>query len=205
MRPLRFCIPFAFAAVLAACTGPAEPVWAPDDAVRAARYVHDGPPRVTLFTVINKRNGTGGHAGLMINGDERIMFDPAGTFSLPFVPERNDVHFGITERALAVYVDYHARETWDVRIQELDISAEQARMLAASAKAYGAVPKAQCALSVSRILKDVPGFESVGTTWYPMSLSADFAALPGVRTRLVTDDDADKNHNVLFEASRAGG
>lgn len=204
MRAFRSLLSSVVLAVLAACSGPAEPVWAPDEAVRSARYVHDGPARVTLFTIINKRSGSGGHAGLMINADERVMFDPAGTFSLPFVPERNDVHFGITERALAVYIDYHARETWDVRIQELDVTDGQARALAAAAKAYGAVPKARCAVSISELLHGVPGFDSVGVTYFPMALSADFGALPGVRTQLVTDNDADKNHRVLFEAARFG-
>ena len=41
----------ALTAALAAC-GSAEPRWAPDDAVSRAKYVHDGPPAVTLFTVI---------------------------------------------------------------------------------------------------------------------------------------------------------
>ncbi|NIL96596.1 MAG: hypothetical protein GTO62_05515, partial [Planctomycetales bacterium] len=59
--------------VLAACGGPAEPVWAPDEVVKKAVYKHDGPPKVTLFTVVNVRSGSGGHAGLMINADQRIL------------------------------------------------------------------------------------------------------------------------------------
>ena len=71
-------------------------------------------------------------------------------------------------------------------------------MVARRAMAYGAVPKANCARSVSKILDGVPGFEPVGPTWYPNRLMADFAELPGVKTRMIRDDDADDNHGVLI-------
>ena len=187
--------------LLAACGGPAEPVWAPDEAVARARYVHDAPPSVTLYTVVSTRNGSGGHSGLLINGDERLLFDPAGTFRLPFAPERNDVHFGMTDRAVDVYIDYHARETFDVVVQEAPLTLDQARRLTALVKAYGAVPKAQCSLSITRILGDVPGFGDIGVTYFPNTLSERFGRITGATRRVISDDDADKNHNVLFEAA----
>lgn len=196
---LRCLILLCTALSLAACGGPAEPVWAPDAAVKQASYVHAGPAKVTLFTVISTRNGSGGHSGLMINGAERVMFDPAGTFKVPFVPERNDVLFGMTERALAAYVDYHARPEWEVRVQELDVSPSQAAALLAAVKSYGAVPKAQCSLAISRILSGVPGFETIDVGYFPNALSGGFGDLPGVRARLVTDETADTSHNVIFE------
>ncbi len=191
--------------LLAACGGPAQPVWAPDEVVKSAAYKSGGPPMLTLFTVINRQSGSGGHSALMISGEERILFDPAGSFAVSFVPERNDVLFGMSERALAVYIDYHARQTWDVRIQEVEVTLAQARAAAQLAKSYGAVPQAQCALSITRILAQVPGFEGVGVTYFPKALAADIAAFPGATDRLVTDDEADKNHNVLIEASLVGG
>ncbi len=190
--------------LLAACGGPAEPIWAPDEAVRKAYYRHDGPPKFTLFTVVSKRSGSGAHSGLLINADQRILFDPAGSFTLPFLPERNDVHFGIDENALKVYIDYHARETYNVLVQEFEVTVEQARLASALVKTYGAVPKAQCSLSISRILKQVPGFEQVSVTYFPVSLSERFGEITGARTDLITDDDADKNHNVLFVAAERG-
>ena len=114
------------------------------------------------------------------------MFDPAGSFKVPFVPERNDVLFGMTDRALAAYVDYHARPAWKVRTQELDVSEEQAATLLAAVKAYGAVPKAQCSLAITRILSDVPGFGSISVGYFPNALADDFGALSGVRESLVT-------------------
>lgn len=181
---------------LAACG--AEPKWAPEEQVQAARYVHDGPPAITLFTVINNRSGSGAHSGLMINASERIMFDPAGTWNHPRIPERNDVHFGITPRIVNFYIDYHARETYRVVEQTVVVSPGVAELVAQRAKAYGAVPKAMCASSISSILKDVPGFESIGSTMFPNRLMDDFAKIPGVTGRTIYDEDADKNHGVLL-------
>jgi hypothetical protein len=181
---------------LAACG--AEPKWASDEAVARARYVHGDPPSVTLYTVVSTKDGAGAHTGLLINGAERIMFDPAGTWYHPALPERNDVHFGITPKMLNFYIDYHARETYDVIEQTIVVSPGTAELVAQRAKAYGAVPKAMCANSVSSILRGVPGFESLPQTYFPNKLSEAFAKLPGVTTRKITDDDADNNHGVLL-------
>ncbi|MEM9969857.1 MAG: hypothetical protein AAF762_01980 [Pseudomonadota bacterium] len=183
---------------VAGCAGPAEPVWAPDDAVKRARYVHNGPPTLTLFTVVTTRSGSGAHAALMVNADERLIFDPAGTFDVSFVPERNDVLFGITPRALAAYIDYHARPSHDVVMQEVAVTPAQARRVAALIKSHGAVPKAQCALSIGSILQDVDGFQDVSRSYFPLTLSESFGARPGVTTQTVTDATADTSHNVTF-------
>lgn len=195
---LRALLLLCLSLTLAACGMTAESNWATDEQVTSARYVHGGPASITLFTVINNRSQEGAHAGLMINGSERILFDPAGTWRHPAVPERNDVHYGITEKVKNFYIDYHARETFRVVEQTVIVPPEVAEMVAARAKAYGAVPKAQCARSISSILSGVPGFESIGGTWFPKALMRDFATLPGVTERTITDDDADKNHGVLL-------
>lgn len=181
---------------LAACG--AESKWATDEAVAQARYVHDGPPAITLYTVLATRDGSGAHSGLMINGSERIMFDPAGTWYHPNLPERNDVHFGVTPKMVTFYIDYHARETYDVVEQTIIVSPGVAELVAQRAKAYGAVPKAQCTNSISSILRGVPGFESLPSTWYPGRFMEAFAQLPGVTSRKITDEDADDNHGVLL-------
>ena len=188
---------------LAGCGGPAEPVWAPDAEVASRRHVHDGPPSLTLYTVRSTRNGSGGHTGLMINApSQRALFDPAGTFYHPYAPERNDVHFGITENIRKVYIDYHARETFDVVVQEKIVSPEVAEAALRSVQGYGAVPKAQCSFAVSRVLSGLPGFEGIGTTWFPNTIAKRFGRLPGVSTQVITDDDADDNHGVLFRAAQ---
>lgn len=195
MRNLILCLVALLA--LSACGG-AEPKWASDADVARAAYVHDGPAAITLFTVTNVRSGAGAHSGLLINGAQRIMFDPAGSWMHPALPERNDVHFGMTPKMVTFYIDYHARETFDVHEQTVLVSPQVAAVVAQRAMAYGAVPKAQCSRSISTILAGVPGFEAIGSTWYPNMLMEDFAKVPGVTTRTITDDDADENHGVLL-------
>lgn len=195
---VRLLMSLAVVTALLGC-GAAEPKWADEAAVAQARY-SDGPPAsVTLYTVISTKNGSGAHSGLLIDGAERIMFDPAGTWHHPRLPERNDVHYGITPKMQAFYIDYHARETYDVIEQTVIVPQEVADQLAARAKAYGAVPKAHCARSVSTILREVPYFaDAISPTWFPKALSRDFATLPGASYRKITDDDADNNHGVLI-------
>ncbi len=187
----------AVALTLTAC-GAAEPKWAPQEQVQAARYVHPGPPSITLFTVISTQSGNGAHAGLMINADERVMFDPAGTWQHPRLPERNDVHYGLTPKMVSYYIDYHARETYDVVEQTLVVSPEVAALVKRRVVEYGAVPKTQCTVAISKILRGVPGFESLPQTWFPKILMEAFGELPGVTSRKITDDDADNNHGVLL-------
>jgi len=180
--------------MLAGCVG--QETWAPDDAVAKAAYRHDGPPRLTLFTMINNRTGAGAHTSLMINGSQRVIFDPAGSFKHETLPERNDVVYGITPPVADVYTRYHARETYHVRVQNLDVPAETAERVFRLTQSYGAVPSAQCARSTSTILSQVyPGI--VRPTWSPVRLAEDFAALPGVTERRLREYDSDDNSKVL--------
>lgn len=176
----------------------AEPKWAPDEAVAKAHFVAEAPQSITLFTVVSTRSGSGAHSGLLINASEQVMFDPAGTWYHPYLPERNDVHFGVTPRMVSFYIDYHARETYNVIEQTVLVSPEVAELVMQRAEAYGAVPKAECANSISTILGGVPGFESIKHTWFPNKLSAEFGKIPGATYKLITDDDADDNHGVLM-------
>lgn len=192
----RLLLSFAVALTLSGCA--AKGVWAPEEQVQAARYVHDGPTAITLYTVISNRSDEGAHSGLLINGSQRIMFDPAGSWYHPSLPERNDVHFGMTDKMVDFYIDYHARETYRMIEQVVEVSPEVAEIALQRALAHGAVPHAMCANSIADILRGVPGFEAVGRTWFPKRIMAVFGEIPGVRERLITDDDADKNHGVLM-------
>ncbi len=183
MRIALLCLSLPLA--LAACG--AEPVWAPDEAVARARYVSNEPTSLTLFTVVSKRNGSGGHSALMINASQRVLFDPAGSFKVGSVPERNDLLYGITERMRKLYIDYHARETYDVLAQTILVSPAVAEQALREAQSYGAVNKAFCGNSVSDILKDLPGFENTPRTVSPIRISEAFAAHPGVMTHLYRD------------------
>ena len=182
--------------------GCAERVWAPEEDVQRALYSNGDPPSITLYTVQSTRSGNGAHSGLLVNGAHRAFFDPAGSFYHPAAPERNDVLFGVTENVKKVYIDYHARETFDVVEQTVIVPAAVANQALAAIQAYGPVPNAQCSLAVSRVLASLDGFESIPVGWFPNQLSEAFAQLPGATYARITDDDADTNHGVLFEAAK---
>lgn len=189
---------FSLVALLGLAACGAEPKWAPEEQVQAARFVAGPPNYITLYTVVNKTSGSGAHSAILVNGSERLIFDPAGTWTHPRLPERNDVHFGMTDRATAFYVDYHARKTYDVIEQKVFVTPEVAELVLQRVKDYGAVPKAMCTAATSSVLRGVPGFEGLPSTWYPKKLSDAFGELAGVNTRKITDDDDDSNHGVLL-------
>lgn len=180
---------------LAAC---AEPKWAPDAQVETVRFVEGPPTYVTLYTVVNKRTGSGAHSAILVNASERVIFDPAGTWYHPQLPERNDVHFGMNDKAIAFYIDYHTRVTYDTIEQKVVVPPEVAEMVLERVKANGAVAKLMCTNATSGILRGVPGFETLPQTYFPRKLSEAFGQLPGVSTRLITDNDDDNNHGVLI-------
>ncbi|SOC16162.1 hypothetical protein [Rhodobacter maris] len=194
MRRLFICL--AVLGMLSGCG--AKSVWAPEEAVRAAAVHTGNPPSVTLITVIGTTTGGGGHSALMIDGSQRVIFDPAGTWYHPTVPERNDVDYGITDQMYKFYMDYHARETWFVREQTLQVSPETAEMLLARVQSNGPVAKMMCANQTSAVLRSVPGFESIPSTFSPIKLSKAFAELPGVVTKDHYDNDPDDNSGVLI-------
>ena len=185
---------------LAACG--AEQKWAPEAEVQQAVYRHKGPPSLTLFTVISNRSGAGAHAGLMINGSQRILFDPAGTWWSPSIPERGDVHYGITPHVLSYYIDYHTRETFHTVMQTVVVSPEVAEAALRAAQAHGAAPKAYCTKSITTILKSLPGFEGINVTFYPKKAMKQFSQIPGVKQHTVHDDDEDDNSGLLKEQQK---
>ncbi|MCB2124587.1 MAG: hypothetical protein H6897_15570 [Rhodobacteraceae bacterium] len=196
MHRLAISLTLLLALVLAGCG--AEPVWAPDEAVTRARFSSGEPPSITLYTVVRKKSGEGAHSGIMIDGSQRVLFDPAGTWHHPWVPERNDLHYGITEQMRKFYIDYHARETYDVISQKVYVSPAVAEAAIRKAEAYGAVNKAFCGNSVSDILQGLPGFESIPKTFFPNRIMKAFGELPGVQTKLHEDGDPDDHSGVLM-------
>lgn len=187
--------------VLAGCG--ADSIWAPDAEVARAAYVSGEPSSITLFTVVRKNGGSGAHSGLMIDGHQRVMFDPAGTWHHPSVPERNDVHYGLTPRMRAFYIDYHARETFDVIETKVPVSAAVAEMAIARVEANGAVNKAFCGNAISAVLQELPGFETIPHTFFPGRIDRAFAALPGAVTKVHHDGDPDNNSGVLIVQATA--
>jgi hypothetical protein len=184
---LRLLALVALALLTAAC-GTKPVVWAPDEAVQAARYRHPGPTEIVLFNVINNASGQGEHAALMINASERVLFDGAGSWTHPLSPERHDVHHGFTDAQLFRYTYYHARRTHHVLKLRLEVSPEVAEAILRLAQAYGPVPDAHCARSIAIILRQIPGFQDIPVSFYPNTLSAAFARIPGVTEERIYSD-----------------
>ncbi|MDD9716735.1 hypothetical protein PVW48_08275 [Dinoroseobacter sp. PD6] len=186
---MRFRIAGALGALtlLAACA--AESEWASDAEVNQSRYADGGTASVTLLTVIRNSTGEGGHTAVLIDGAERVIWDPAGTWWHPWSPERNDLHYGITPQLETHYIDYHAREAWRVVEQRIEVPQQTADAMIAAFAANGAAGWANCARVTSDILRDYPGFETIRSTWFPVDIMEDFAALPGVTTTTYFDDD----------------
>ena len=197
---------FIAALTLAGCaTNPSGVSSTPEEAAAAA-YRHDGPPRLTLYTMINNRNGNGAHTSLMINApSQRVVFDPAGSVRLKAVPEIGDVLYGITPKVKDFYERAHARNTYHVRIQSIDVSPEVAQRALRLAQSTGTVAGGRCTASTSNLLKQLPGFEFIEPTWYPNKLAEQFARIPGVTDRKLYENDEDDKQIAIarFEAELA--
>lgn len=201
MVPVFRMIALAVLVLAAACTKPV--VWAPDELVQAARYRHAGPTEIVLFNVINNERGSGEHAALMINApSERVLFDGAGSWNHPDSPERHDVHHGFTDAQLFRYIYYHARRTHHVQKLRLEVPPEVAEQILRLAQSYGPVPDANCARAIAQILRQVPGFQDLPVTYYPNTLSAAFAQLPGV-TEQRTFSDAEPTERQQYTRADA--
>lgn len=188
MKAVLACL--ALILVVAGCTKPR--VYAADDVVARASYTHPGPPSLTLYTMVNNRTGSGAHTGLLINASERVIFDPAGSFHSEATPERHDVLFGITPGMEKGYRSAHARSTYHVVSQSIDVSRSQAQTAYQLALQAGPVMDALCTSTTSELLSQVPGFESIRTVMTPNKLMEQFGQIPGVTTtRYYEDDDPD--------------
>lgn len=188
---LRVVLLVVMAATLSACGG--KSVWAPDEAVQKARYDSPEPAYLVLKTMINNRSGSGGHAALTINASQTVMYDPAGRWSHPLGPERNDVVFGMFPKLEENYDLWHARDTHHVVNQKIYVSDEVAEKALQLALNAGPSLDAQCTLNISGLLLQLEGFSSLKRTYFPAKLMRDFENIPGVITTKVYDNDTGKN------------
>jgi hypothetical protein len=174
---------------LSACS--ATQSWAPDDIVSRAIYRDPSASYLTLYTMKNIGSDNGAHTALLINASQRVMFDPAGSFEQTRMPERNDVLFGVSPELESYYVSYHARVTYYVVGQTVQVRPEVAEQALQLALASGPVPQAHCARTTSRLLRQLPGFGEMRQTWDPNRIAEDFARLPGVTSQEYRETDTD--------------
>lgn len=186
MRKLILCLLLPLA--LMGCSAKSE--WASDEIVTRMAYREPGPATLTLVTMINNRSGGGAHTALVINASQRVIWDPAGSFEHPRIPERNDVIYGVNPEVYNVYKSAHARETFHVVLQEVAVSPEVAEKAFALARQMGPVGQAQCSASTASLLSQLPGFETIGSHLFPKKLMDAFARYPGVTTDKLFENDA---------------
>ena len=139
--------------------------------------------------MVNNQSGGGAHSALLINGSQRVIFDPAGSFQHEIVPERNDVLFGITPRVLQGYRSAHARSAFHVVSQTIEVTPEQAEIALRLAQENGPVARSFCTQATTGLLRQVPGFEDIRQSFFPGNLMRQIAKRPGVKTDRYFEDD----------------
>lgn len=175
--------------IVAGCADPPNIPYASDERIKASAYREPGPATLTVITMINNRSGNGGHSALMINGSQRVIFDPAGSFENVRVPEQEDVLYGVSPAVLAGYKSAHARSTYHVVLQTVEVTPEQAETALQLAEANGPVARAFCTSATTGLLRQVPGFADVNQTFFPSNLMEQMAARAGVVEERYYEDD----------------
>lgn len=163
----------------------------------AAAYVHDGPPAITLYTMVSNSTGAGAHSSIMVNASQRVIFDPAGSVRFRTTPEIGDVLYGATPSAVDAYARSHARTTYHVEIMRKEVPAEVAEQALRLVQANGTAPQGFCTIDTSRILRQLPGFESIGRSIFPEGLMRDFGKLPGVTHTALYEEDGDDKSTAI--------
>lgn len=184
----RIVLALSMLIVLAACAV-SQHFEASSDRIAASAYVPEGPPKLTLLTVVSNTSGSVGHTGLMVSGSQQVIFDPAGSFRHFDIARRGDVLYGVTPAWLAAYKSAHARRTHHVVSQEITVSPAKADLALRIVTNNGSVPAAFCANSTSSILRQIPGFENVEVTFYPVKLMEQIAQRPDVTTDRYYEND----------------
>ena len=186
---MRWFAAMAVCGVLAGCAQPPTVPYASDERVASVAYREPGPATITVLTMVSNRDGSGGHSALLINGSQRVIFDPAGSFVNERVPEQEDVLYGVSPAVLKGYKSAHARSTFHVVSQTVEVTPEQAEIALRLAQQNGAVPRAFCTNANTALLRQVPGFEDIRSTFFPTNLMEQFAQRPGVAEEKYFEND----------------
>ncbi|WP_299550001.1 hypothetical protein [uncultured Tateyamaria sp.] len=186
---MRWIAVLAVCAVVAGCAPPPTVSYASNERVAAVAYRAPGPATITLMTMVSNRDGSGGHSALMINGSQRVIFDPAGSFVNDRVPEQEDVLYGVSPAVLAGYKSAHARSTYHVVSQTVEVTPEQAEIALQLVEQNGAVARAFCTNATTSLMKKVPGFEDIRVTFFPTNLMQQMSQRPGVEEEKYFEDD----------------
>jgi hypothetical protein len=193
MKLIRSVAILVAAVILSACSYGTEDQFASKSHVEKYTYVSEEAPSLTLLTMISNATGTGGHSSLLINGSQRVMYDPAGRWSHPQVPERHDMLYGVRPIVMQYYKSFHARKTHHVVSQKIFVSPEVAEMAIAAAQRQGRALDAMCSVNTIEILHQLPGFENLKSTYFPAKLMKRFGEIDGVTTDKYYENDEGQN------------
>lgn len=170
---------------------------ASDQDIERHRYSHTAPPSITLITIKKIKNDRGAHSALVVNGSQRVLFDPAGTFLHRQIAERNDVIYGLSPQLLNMYIDFHSRKSFYTVTQTVDVSPVVAERLLQAVISNGTVISGFCNQAVSGILSEEPSLSGFRKSFSPNVTEADFARLLNVERQVFYDDDSDDNSAIL--------
>lgn len=184
MGRLLFCL--GLTVCLAAC-GSDRPT-ASEAIVDHAVYRDSDQPSLTLFTSIRTAAGTGAHSAVMINGSQRVIFDPAGSFEAEspgqtVAPQRGDVVYGITDPVLTAYRRFQSSTGYHLVEITIPVSSAVAEEALRKAENHGWVSQAFCADASSHLVASLPGFEALHPTLFPRAFMLQVERLPGVTIR----------------------
>jgi hypothetical protein len=193
----KWVLVLAAVALTAGCAVKRDPPVS-DERIVNATYKHPAPPELTLYTMISNDNGAGAHTSLMINASQRVIFDPAGSFRDKAIVARDDVVYGVTPYVEDVYTRFHARKTYHVVIQRMQVTPEVAEKALQLAKGYGEVIDGHCAQSTSTILSQLPGMD-INPTYFPKKLMDQFGQKPLLSTQSLYEYDDEDRFKVLRE------
>lgn len=148
-----------------------------------ARYVSHTPPEIALFTVILGKRGV--HSALMVNGDHRIVYDPAGGWRDHDGLSDGDMRYAMSPQRLAQYLAYNTRRGRQVIIHRRAVPVEVANQAIELMESRRPFPSGFCALATGRVLARLPGLDVLPETFGPIRLMRAFAAEGDVRMEIL--------------------
>jgi hypothetical protein len=187
---LRVILALAALAGLAGCT---DPTSASPEAISQARYVSGEPPSLTIISMKNVSSGSSEHTGMIINGTQQVLYDPAGNFRYAAAPRAGDGHYGMTPTAIKAYESFHARSDYFLKIQTVPITLETADELIARAQQQGVTRQMFCSVSAGEVISDVAPFQNAPVSMFPTAIEKYFDTVPGVVTSTFYENDFGKN------------
>lgn len=177
---------------LASCTKPDYP--RASQAQVNQNFFYAGPPfSISLENMVNERNDVSEHTGVLINGSQRVLYDPAGDYYYRGRPRKDDIHYGMTDAWVKTYESFHARLGYYVLKQTKLVSREVADLAIQKAQEEGETYHMLCAMSASTVLQQLPGFQSIHKTISPDALMKEFGKLPDVQTEIIRENDVGQN------------